>query len=363
MKKQSFLVLVLLITFSLFNNIVSNVKAETVHTAKFDLITSKGYFELNINISDTLYQYYRAKSHVYSSYSELDKFVTPYVFTSLANLLYSIVSNEEEYVNTALMLVHQITYSESSVKYPVETLVDGIGDCDLTSYLLASILYQAGFDTILLIYENLPETTLKHMNVGVHLSVTPQNTRQEPWYVVVNNKTYYPAETTGENWQDGWRVGEFDSSLENANITAVYLLDYETSSVDIVHPYFDTALLNSTLSVTVVPIPSYVVIFGQLNPPLSNETISVFSDYKLQGVEYLLGQTKTTADGSFTFSYIPILELDICNIRVSWAGNDEYRGVITSGNFFSLESFLVVPFYVVIITFMSILVGKSRLKR
>jgi transglutaminase-like putative cysteine protease len=43
------------------------------------------------------------------------------------------------------MLVHQISYREIVPgKYPIETLAEGVGNCDLFAYVAASILEAGG---------------------------------------------------------------------------------------------------------------------------------------------------------------------------------------------------------------------------
>ena len=53
-------------------------------------------------------------------------------------------------------------------KYPIETIRDERGDCEDTSFLMASILKALGVDTILLVYSD-------HMAVGFASNVCPGN--------------------------------------------------------------------------------------------------------------------------------------------------------------------------------------------
>lgn len=57
-------------------------------------------------------------------------------------------------------------------KYPVEVIVENEGDCDLLSFVAASIMMAGGLDIVLLYYES-----QKHMNVGVNLTHAPEDAR------------------------------------------------------------------------------------------------------------------------------------------------------------------------------------------
>jgi len=58
-------------------------------------------------------------------------------------------------VNLALQTVHQVYYNITDyTKYPIETLVEGSGDCDNVAVLLASILRAAKMDIVMLLVKN-----------------------------------------------------------------------------------------------------------------------------------------------------------------------------------------------------------------
>jgi hypothetical protein len=108
-------------------------------------------YELNVTIPELLYQYYNSKSHIMYSERDFAKFITPYTLKPIADRLWEIYDTEEDFTNGVLMLVQQITYEETIPgKYPVETLVEGKGDCDLFVFIAASVLYAGGIDSVLL---------------------------------------------------------------------------------------------------------------------------------------------------------------------------------------------------------------------
>ena len=114
----------------------------------------------------------------------------------------------ELFTNLALQLVHQIYYNITSyTKYPVETLVEGSGDCDNVAVLLASILRAAGLDTVILLVK-VPGGA--HAMAAVALPSPPDDlfsyNRKFYWYYEYDGKTYYLLEATwpeiGEKWID-----------------------------------------------------------------------------------------------------------------------------------------------------------------
>jgi len=119
-------------------------------------------YELNVSVSSSLYDYYVGKDHNLRSRYDLGKFVTPYALEPVADSLWTIYGDDEDFANGVLMIVHQIPYEASAPqKYPVETIVQDEGDCDLFSFVAASVLVAGGLDVVLLFYDS-----EDHMNMG-----------------------------------------------------------------------------------------------------------------------------------------------------------------------------------------------------
>ncbi len=74
-------------------------------------------------------------------------------------------------------------------KFPLETLVEGQGDCKDKAVLAAALLHEAGFDVVLLKFPG-------HLSVGINIDAA--GTSYE-----YNGARYYYVETTGRNWQTG----------------------------------------------------------------------------------------------------------------------------------------------------------------
>jgi len=81
-------------------------------------------------------------------------------------------------------------------RFPVETLVDGGGDCEDTGILMASLLDAMGYNISLIL---LPD----HLAVGVEVNATGTH-----W--VYDNVTYYYLETTAPGWEEGEVPPEHD---------------------------------------------------------------------------------------------------------------------------------------------------------
>jgi len=84
-------------------------------------------------------------------------------------------------------------------RYPIETLVDGVGDCEDYSILTAALLTEMGYDVVVILP---PE----HAAIGLKSSGTLTGKS----YRYGENQYYY-VETT----YAGWRIGELPSEFRN----------------------------------------------------------------------------------------------------------------------------------------------------
>ncbi|NWF87468.1 Ig-like domain repeat protein [Candidatus Bathyarchaeota archaeon] len=308
------------------------------------------YYRLNVTAQQSLYDYYVEKTHKLNSNTDFAKFVTPYALQPIANSLATIYTDDEDFTNGVLMIVHQIPYEATGpVKYPVETIVENKGDCDLFSYIAASIIKAYGLDVVLLYYE-----TQAHMNIGVRLSHQPYDAREAAYYVTYNDVRYYVAETTGGDWQNGWRVGECPSKLKNAQVQVITLENSEQWAPGQVSASYNT-LASSTLSLTISPTyliqGSTVTLSGQLTPILQNVTITIY--IKVNYSPWIALDTVTTNnEGHFTYIWNTDVA-GLCYVRASWSGNDLYAGADSP-----IQAVTVLSmFFILLLTMTAILVG------
>jgi len=89
-------------------------------------------------------------------------------------------------------------------KYPVETLVDGGGDCEDLSILFASLVESIGYQAVLIM---IPDVS--HMIAGIALSSAPAHNNGTVYYLDVGSTRYYTCECTIY----GWNVGVIDDNL------------------------------------------------------------------------------------------------------------------------------------------------------
>jgi hypothetical protein len=283
-------------------------------------------YTLNVAIPENLQEYYQEKTHKLTTPTDFPNFVTPYTLKPIADKLWEIYNNPEDFANGALMLVHQITYQETTpAKYPVETMTNGQGDCDLFSFIAASIMKAGNLDVILLYYEN-----QAHMNIGVHLPTPPKDTRDNAYYFTHDETKYYVAESTGGNWKDGWRVGECPTDLKQVSAVILTLENAEQIAPGQVSASF-TALEPSTLSLEVTPSISLqnnaITIHGQLAPEMPNENVTLYTSVN-NSPWIIIGTTLTQPDGHFEYTWTTG-PAGSQSIRASWPGNELYTGAIS----------------------------------
>jgi hypothetical protein len=305
-------------------------------------------YELNVVVPQSLLDYYEDKRTDLRS-SSFPDYVTPYALAPIADCLWQIYETDEEFANGVLMLVHQITYEETAPsKYPVETMVDGKGDCDLFSFIAASILEAGGIDVVLLHYE-----TLSHMNIGVGLSSPPEYARDAVFYVTDDGVRYYIAECTGGNWKEGWRVGECPEDCKEASSRIYSLEGAEAVAPGQVSASFsslDPSTMSLQISSFVVLQDSSVTVRGQISPGVANRDITIYSKFNLS-TWTVIGTTATRSDGSFEYCWIAE-NAGLCMIQASCSGDDQYTGAISPTN-----NTIVIPLFVGVLIAIAIIAG------
>jgi len=277
---------------------------------------------LTVSVTSSLYEYYHNKDHNLVLY-DFAKFVTPSALRPVANSLWSVYGDDEDFVNGVLMLVHQIPYKESAPqKYPVEIVVENEGDCDLLSFVAASIMKAGGLDVVLLYYE-----TQKHMNVGINLAHIPNDARTTVYYFNHNGKRYYVAECTGGNWENGWRVGEGPDKYNGISARVITLENAEKSSPGQVSSSY-SALTPSSLGLVLSSIyiieRGPVTMSGLISPAHPNTIVTIYirTDSSVWNV-----LERVTSDSNGYYSYTLRLDsADTYYLRASWSGDIDHTG-------------------------------------
>jgi hypothetical protein len=308
------------------------------------------HYSLNVAVSESLYEYYSGKNHGLDSNNDFAKFVTPYALEPIAESLWKIYADDEDFANGVLMIVHQILYEETMPpKYPVETITNNKGDCDLFSYIAASILKVGGLNVVLLYYEG-----EAHMNIGVSLSHEPHDAREGVDYVTYDGVRFYIAECTGEDWQNGWRVGECPDSVKHASVQVITLGNCEQSApgqVSASYKTLEASAISLKISSANLIQGSSVALSGQLSPALQNKTITIY--VKANSFPWAALNTVTTDyDGNFTYVWNADAS-GICYVRASWSGDDDYAGADSPVRTLAILS----AFFVLLLGLVVVLVG------
>jgi hypothetical protein len=304
---------------------------------KYFLLKGQSTYQLTLSITPSLYEYYQQKNHLLTR-NNFANFVTPYSLALVAADIRSIFPNEEDFVNAVLMFVHQIPYQiVAEAKYPVETIVENKGDCDLLSFIAASLIKAQNMDVVLFYYES-----ESHMNIGVSLPSPPKDARTTISYVDYGGNRYYMAECTGGDWQNGWRVGECPLELEGAQVEVVTLEKSEQIAPGQVSSSFG-ALESSVISLTVSPSfvieGSTVVLAGQVSVSNSNGTVVLYA--VADGNWFAIGTVKLDSDGCYVFLWNPT-SWGQYYVKASWSGDAE-----TAGADSEIVSVYVVPKFLV----------------
>ena len=276
---------------------------------------------LTLSVTPSLYEYYQQKNHQLTQHN-FAAFVTPYSMAQVAADIRSAFPHGEDFVNAVLMLVHQIPYEViDEGRYPVETIFENEGDCDLLSYVAASLAKSEGLDTVLFYYEY-----ENHMNIGVNLPSSPENARTAVTYVDYEGTRYYMAECTGGDWQNGWRVGECSPELEDAQITVVTLENCEQVAPGQVSSSFgvmESSLMSLTVSSGFVMEGNTVVVSGQV--AVSNPE-GMVTLYAAAGEGwFVISKVDLGSDGHYVFPWNPTAWGQY-RLKASWSGDEEHAG-------------------------------------
>ena len=170
---------------------------------------------ITLYIPEHLYDYYSDRTRVptadYSVYvtHPLDDEYISTIIGEFDDIATAEGYDDVQVVELVVAFVQSLPYTSDDVttgfdeyaRYPLETLVDGGGDCEDTSILTSAILDGMGYGAVLV---NLPE------HVGVGVDVDHYGT-----YWFYEGVKYYYVETTGE----GWEIGELPEAHQGHSAT------------------------------------------------------------------------------------------------------------------------------------------------
>lgn len=209
------LVVVALLLMSLGVKAAEN---DSLMSLEYQWVCDNELRECSLSVDSQLLNYYR-NDRVHEAYQFDDTpFNTPSTYSSFMfseydrNVIRRLVeqcctrdSTEVAHIRSALTFVQSLPYVSDMesmgvneyVRYPLETLADGEGDCEDKVVLLAAMLKEMGIDFVLFV---IPD----HLALGVHSDSLVSNQ-----YFLINDRRYYYVETTTPNWEIGAIPREF----------------------------------------------------------------------------------------------------------------------------------------------------------
>lgn len=182
---------------------------EVEHTWEYN----KKNCTISLNISKQMCNYFRyEREHLAYRYQFQGDVLPPNYFSfmlsehdrpvmqALANEFSHNAATDMDKISLALTFVQSLPYAHDTdskgtdeyVRFPIETLVDGCGDCEDKVALLTALLYEMDIDFVLLVLR-------EHMAICVHCDGI-----EAERYLRFHRKKYYYMETT----MPGWLIGQ-----------------------------------------------------------------------------------------------------------------------------------------------------------
>jgi hypothetical protein len=286
--------------------------------------------KLYISVPSSLYNYYQKQNHNTFNIEDFSKFVTPNVFRSIAENVQNVTRNmpysDEVFANAVLEIVHQIQYNKTDLKFPTETIVDNSGDCDTLSLLAASIMKAGDLDVVLLFYE---DSHVSHINIGVHLLNEPvyYTKGTKPFYYEYNDKKYFTAESTGDNW----KVGDQPQDYISTEPKIISIKNHEKTSFAQISSNLDSPLIPSSISLSLIPESlkvedggTNITISGSISPRYPKQQVTVNINHESNPLS--IHKTVTTDKlGNYSLT-LNFNTTGIYTIQTSWNGIQNYAG-------------------------------------
>lgn len=207
---------------------------DTVRTATYERIAGEGTYAISISGQVDFSLIIYKSAYVDRSEQPYDELMTTIqnsiqdgIALELSSIMYDAAeeagyTSAREKVNYAVRAVQDLPYVSDDIgdpydtynKYPVETLVEGGGDCEDTTILLgATLSIEPYYYGCVVLY--LPPEDSTHVALGVKGSDDVVGT-----YYTYEGDRYYYVETTGE----GWEIGEIPRQYEDMQARIVPII-------------------------------------------------------------------------------------------------------------------------------------------
>lgn len=179
------------------------------------------HWNCTLNVPVALYQYYRGRAHLSDDMvqfvlSDYDRLCVQSLVASFREGGIKASYTDRDNMNNVISFVQSLRYvsdrdskgEQEYVRFPVETLVDGVGDCEDMAILAAAIIHEMGYDVMLV---TLPE----HMALAVAC-----DEGCEGIYYEYGGVHYYYLEVTNT----GWAIGEIPQEYRSSQAKLTPLL-------------------------------------------------------------------------------------------------------------------------------------------
>ena len=239
--KQHFLLILLfgiLLPVSAHNVIVEGDHYKITHHWTYD----EREWKCSVTVPIVLYEYYQRRTHRGDDFAHyvLSEYDRDYIRDLVQSFRIGGEKrgySETDHVYNVISFVQSLRYEydikskqeEDYVRYPLETLVDGEGDCEDMVVLAASILYEMGYGVLLV---SLPE----HLALAVRCSEFFPGT-----YYEYEGSRYYYLEMTSV----GWDLGQIPAKFKGAEATLIPVIDRPVVRPDSCYYQYDAYLLSA----------------------------------------------------------------------------------------------------------------------
>ena len=133
---------------------------------------------------------------------------------------------DDEYVELLATFVQSINYStKETYRYPVETVIDKYGDCDDKSMLLVGLLIRAGYDAVLLVFEE-----ESHATVGIKTTDTTVYP-DTGGYAILETTSYSYVTDRSFTFEDGTSLQSTPVVITAGEGTKTYTAGYQIEAI------------------------------------------------------------------------------------------------------------------------------------
>jgi hypothetical protein len=133
---------------------------------------------------------------------------------------------DDEYVELLATFVQSIPYTtKEDYRYPVETVIDKFGDCDDKSMLLIGLLTRAGYDAVLLVFEE-----ESHATVGIKTTDTTAYPNTGG-YAILETTSYSYVTDKSFTFEDGTSLESTPVVITAGEGTKTYTAGYQIGAI------------------------------------------------------------------------------------------------------------------------------------